>query len=397
MKTLTRPGRRTGAAAAIVTLALVAAACGDGDSDTAASPDATVTVTAAASSDDSDTTGGDATTEQRFFNDASVWNTRADDLAVDPRSDRMLSLAMTRIGWEEKRNGQFVRVVNEVTDPLWINTVEWTVPVVAGGTPTEVTCRQKTCGDGDDTITLDIPEDVDPYPEYDGWYTILDTQNSVAYDLWRARREDDGSISYHYMKKWNLDGSGWQTAGEVSARGSGLPLFAGLIRPAELETGTIDHALAIAVPAPSSDFYVSPASSTDGNGRAASLPIGARIRLKGDVTFRAPRDADGNRITLTADQKRYADALVLALRTYGAIVVERAEVPTLYAQRDVTADLLTGQELQGLTLDDFEVTTVGKKYRYPTPEKVAESAAGTEGATASATADASTTESAGSN
>ncbi|TIC79936.1 hypothetical protein [Nocardioides sp. GY 10127] len=400
-----RPGRRAGAAAALVTLALVAAACGEGDDSSSATADATVTVTAAATgdADSGSSTGGNDTSTQKFFNDASVWNTRADTEATDKSSAKMLELAMTRIGWEEKKTG-LTKVVKKVDDPLWINTTEWTDPVVAGGVATEVTCRQTSCGDGEGSITLDVPEDVDPDPEYDGWYTILDTTNNIAYDLWRARREDDGSISYHYMKIWNLDGSGWQTAGEVGARGSGLPLFAGLIRPAELEAGEIDHALAIAVPAPSSKWYVSPASSTDGNGKNASLPIGARIRLKANVTFKNPVDSNGKKIALTADQKRYADAIVLALRTYGAIVVERAEVPTLFAQRDATD--LEGDELQGLSLDDFEVVKLGKKYRYPTPDKVATNAAATESAaadstdssdTATASATATATDTAGSN
>ncbi len=45
-----------------------------------------------------------------------------------------------------------------------------------------------------------------------------------------------------------------------------------------------------------------------------------------------------------------------------------AEVPTLYAQRDVTADLIQGNELQGLTLDDFEVVQLGQRYPYPPVE-----------------------------
>ena len=112
-----------------------------------------------------------------------------------------------------------------------------------------------------------------------------------------------------------------------------------------------------------------PASSTDGNGDAEAVPEGARIRLKADVVPDRPRDPrTGKLLRFTAQQRRMADAIVLALRTYGAIVVDRAEVPTLYAQRDVTADLIRGNELQGLTLDDFEVVDVGQRYPYPPTE-----------------------------
>lgn len=103
-----------------------------------------------------------------------------------------------------------------------------------------------------------------------------------------------------------------------------------------------------------------PASSTDGNGRPASVPEGARIRLKRDVVLPKPRDPiTGKLIKLTKQQQRMADAIVACLRTYGAIVVDRAAVPTLYAQR-VTDNLIQGNELQGLTLDDFEVLPIGR-------------------------------------
>jgi len=53
------------------------------------------------------------------------------------------------------------------------------------------------------------------------------------------------------------------------------------------------------------------------------------------------------------------------LRTYGAIVVGRAAVPTLYAQRDVTSSMLIGDELQSLRLTDFEVVQLPSELQYP--------------------------------
>ena len=370
--TSTQTTRRAGAARrglsalAVAALTVSLAACGsDSDEESGRSPEAEVTVTAGAAEA---TTDGLPTAEARLFAATSPWNTRVDGEPVDEASSRMINRAQFRVGVVE--DATTVRTVpRRITDPLYINTVSWTVPVVAGGEPTAVVCRQSQCGNGDDTVTLTIPADVDPDPRYDGWFTIVDAGDNVAYDLWRARREDDDSISYHYMKKWALDGPGYQEPGSVGARGSGLPLFAGLIRPGELEAGLIEHALAISVPGPAQNSYVQPASSTDGNGEANSLPEGARIRLKADVVPERPRDPrTGKPIRLTAQQQRMSDAIVLTLRTYGAIVVDRAEVPTLYAQRDVTADLIQGNELQGLTLDDFEVVQLGQRYPYPPVE-----------------------------
>lgn len=357
----------------VATCVLSLAACGgddggngDGRSDAEkAGGSAGPTVTVSPSS------GNLPVPERRFFNNSSPWNARVDALPVDKNSERMIMLARERVGVIEREGNLPPKLERRVVKQgLYINTDRWTTPVVSGGQPTSLVCRQKVCGDGDDTLLLNIPSDVNPDPRYDGWFSVFDTEGQVAYDFWRARREDDGTISYHFMRKWDLDGSGYHAPYIVSARGSGLPLFAGLIRPGELEAGSIEHALAISVPGPAQDYFVQPASSTDGNGRGASLPIGARIRLKADVTLPPPTDPrTGKRIKLTPSQRRLADAIVAALRTYGAIVVDRAAVPTLYAQRDVTANLIRGNELQGLKLEDFEVIELGRRYDYPQHQK----------------------------
>lgn len=359
--------RRTRILAALTTgSALLLAGCGGSDdgADTSTSG-GNVVVTVDPNEADSV-----VVPERRFFNDSSPWNRRIDSARIDPRSDQMIRYAQERVGVTELPNSTVITQRRDLVDSgLYINTFRWTVPVVAGGRPTELVCRQLVCGDGSDTTTLNIPDDVDPDPRFDGWYTVFDTSASVAYDLWRARREDDDTISYNFMRRWDLNGPGYSAPWTEAARGSGLPLFAGLIRPGELQSGEIQHALAISVPGPATGIFVQPASSTDGNGRPASVPEGARIRLKRDVVLPQPRDPDtGKVIKLTKQQQRMADAIVACLRTYGAIVVDRAAVPTLYAQRNVTDRLIQGNELQGLTLDDFEVLPLGQKYHYP-PEQ----------------------------
>lgn len=355
-----------------VVSSVVLAGCGDdgdqADEPNGRTPSSGLTSGTEVTLDPATGEGGIVVTEQRFFSPGSPWNKRADADSIDPNSTRMIEKAKIRVGVCEQDTGNDELRLCErpITEGLYINTEAWTTAVVVGGEPTNVVCRQIKCGDGDDTVVLNIPTDVDPDPRYDGWFTIFDTSHSVAYDLWRARRESDGSISYHFMREWDLNGPGYGAPQAVSARGSGLPLFAGLIGPDELERGLIEHALAISLPGPASNFFVQPASSTDGNGSEQSIPEGARIRLKADVELPRPIDPVTKKpIKLTAQQQRYADAIVAALRTYGAIVVDRAAVPTLYAQRDVTATYLNGNELQGLHLDDFEVLKLGKRHAYP--------------------------------
>ena len=395
------------AQAAVIALVAAAslAACGGDDSKAIDDPDATTTVTATSTilgepedgaletpEETTTTTPTDVPTDgstlavdpitgepvngegvnalgvDRFFNEKSPWNTIAIRMPVRSDSEQLMENAAIRVGVDQDG-----RPVNEIIDDgIYINTRSWTVPVVAGGEPTEIVCRQIQCGEGDDSITLQVPTNIDPDPRYDGWYTIFDTESGIAYDLWRARRENDGTISYHFMKKWDIDGPGYSKPTIVAARGSGLPLFAGLIMPNELRSGQINHALAISVPGPSVGTYIQPASSTDGNGLENSLPEGARIRLRADAIIPAPVDPEsGKPIKLSRAQKAMRDAIQVALRTYGAIVVDRAAVPTLYAQRDVTATLLNGNELQGVDLEDFEVIRYDDDdlYEYPPPEE----------------------------
>jgi len=360
---MTTRRRGTRAVLALVTIgALTLAGCGGDDDTSTKKSDLEVVV----NPDDSTNNEGVAVPERRFFAADSPWNTRIDGAGVDDRSSQMIGLARERVGVVQ-RNGteELVRQRRIVNEGVYINTERWTTAVVAGGEPTKLVCRQIVCGDGADTTTLSIPSDVDPDPRFDGWFTVFDVSKPIAYDLWRARREDDGTISYNFMRQWDLDGSGFQAPQTVSARGSGLPLFAGLIRPKELEAGLINHALAISVPGPAQSVFVEPASSTDGNGRVNSLPEGARIRLKANISVPRPTDPKtGKPIRTTPQQRRMSDAIVAALRTYGAIVVDRAAVPTLYAQRDVTSDMIAGNELSGLHLDDFEVVELGRKHRF---------------------------------
>lgn len=359
--------------AALILAVTMLAACGDDSKPAAADSTAatsTPTPTASASAGEAELDASEAVSERPFFSADSPWNTTIEDGSIDPRSADLLRQAKESVGVIEQPDGR-APVTEYVTGEqgIFVNTTRWTTPVVQGGTSTAMICRQADCGEEPPGGRLPVPADVNPDPRYDGWFSIIDDDGRYVYDLWRGRREANDAISYQYMRRWSLSGPGFGKPHEVSARGSGLPLVGGLIRPGELQAGEINHALAISVPGGATGTFVQPASSTDGNGRTTSLPQGARLRLKSDVMLRRGVDpVTGRRIKLTAQQRRIGDAIVAALRTYGAIVVDRAAVPTLYAQRDATASVMTGNELQGMTLDDFEVMPLGSVYEYPSRE-----------------------------
>jgi hypothetical protein len=287
----------------------------------------------------------------RIFAADSPWNEAVDVLPSAADSAALLALASQPAGGPASGGSG-----------VYVNTTRWTDTLVTdqNGVATRVFCRQVQCGgDAVGLTSLSIPPRVSPDPRFDGWFTVFDTRRNVAYDLWRARRQADGSVSFEYVKKWNLAGSGYQPPYSTGVRGSGLPLFAGLITLADMRSGHIDHALAMSVPGPARGSFVSPASATDGDASPGSLPEGARLRLRPGFVLRGlPRGAN----------RRVVGAILSALTKYGAIVVDRAAVATLYAQRDVAAAYLQGGELQDLHLRDFQVVALPQRIPFPNPQ-----------------------------
>ncbi|MCO5327302.1 MAG: DUF2155 domain-containing protein [Solirubrobacterales bacterium] len=347
-------------------------------SGTALPPTTTTTVTPAitppvSSSLDSTSTGA---VLSRPFSSTSPWNTDVSGEPLDPDSKAMMRRAQKRLAAVEQPNGTVTTEERKITVGLTVNVTRWTVPVFSDNQPGAVSrptvCRQLTCG-SDATTSITIPEDACPDPRFDGWMTVLDTGAHVAYDYWRARCEADGSISYHYVKAWELDGPGFQDPTGVSARGSGLPLFAGLITPQEVESGRIEHALAISVPGAAQRRYVQPASRTDGTGARNSVPEGARLRLRDGA-----EDLLTRKFVRSGTQRETARTIISALQRYGAIIVDRSAAPTMYAQRNADwTDTLPLNLLQDIPLSRFDVVDLPKVHFDPPREGEEQFPAGT--------------------
>ncbi|WP_210494666.1 hypothetical protein [Patulibacter sp. SYSU D01012] len=346
---MSRPSAR--ALTALLTVAALAAVgCGSDDDGAAARPATTVRAGAAAP------TTVDIGGRQPFAT-TSAWNRTIGSLPPAPHSARMIKIASEsplatrdRTSHDRERNNR----------NLYVNTTGWAPGVyrVGTGSTVKMVCRQGACGRKGDPppATLTLPADAVPDPGHDGWLVLVDEQAGIVWDLWRARRGGD-TIAYAFARKWRLTGDGAGplaqngTPRAPSLRGSGLPMLGGLIRPVELRSGTIPHALAIAIPNPRAGRFVRPASTTNGLGSNRSVPEGARLRLRASAVARLQR-----RDELSPG----ATAIVQALMTYGAIVVDRADSPTLYAQRNGDyRTVLRGNDLAAIKLSDFDVLSTG--------------------------------------
>jgi hypothetical protein len=133
-----------------------------------------------------------------------------------------------------------------------------------------------------------IPSAARPAAGPDGHLTIWQPSADRLWELYRARHAADG---------WHADFGGaimhvsespgyytplaWPGAiPEWGATATSLPVIAGTMLMSELQSGTIPHALAIAVPFARAGIFTWPAQRTDGTStEPASIPEGARFRL----------------------------------------------------------------------------------------------------------------------
>lgn len=344
---------------AVAGTTLLLAGCGDDAADRASTPAAGAAATPARTAAGTATDIGGATP----FAASSPWNTPAQSLPRAGRSASMIRLAAEQpVSAADRTRLQRRRSSRN----LAINLTGWAPGVYRAGRgePMTLICRQDPCGRPGHLppATLRLPADLVSDSGHDGWLVIVDEATGTAWDLWRARRVER-TVSFEFVREWALDGTGAGTPVTrepdrvPSVRGSGLPMLAGLIRPEELRAGRIPHTLAMSVPGPAATIFVPPAGTTNGLGPQRSLPQGARIRLKASAYERTTR---------RRARSRGATAVLQALFTYGAIIVDRADAPTLYAQRNADyRGVLAASSLGELGLRDFEVVSLGRVLRDP--------------------------------
>lgn len=378
---------------AVLGATLLLAACGGESEDKTPTPTTTTSTTSRTTT----TTGAPPTTAVDTTQDlgglnpfaaTSPWNTPVQSLERAGRSSTMIRLAAEQPVEPEDQT----RLQRENFRNLAINLTGWAPGVypVGSGEPTTLVCRQSPCGEPGalPPSTLRLPADLVSDSGHDGWIILVDQSTDTVWDLWRSRKVGS-TLSFEFVRKWRLDGDGVGVPASrepnrvPSVRGSGLPLLAGLIRPRELRAGRIPHTLAMAVPGPASSIFVLPAGTTNGLASRQSLPQGARIRLKPSSYRRLQqRRVRSNRIVTIDGRRRRsreiiiqdgrrkrsrgATAVLQALYTYGAIIVDRANSPTLYAQRNADySGLLAANSLSELKLTDFEVVSLGRVYTDP--------------------------------
>ena len=168
------------------------------------------------------------------------------------------------------------------------------------------------------TITIPYTSAYRPSPDSDSSFMVVDQPTGCMYDLQGFNASSMTAVaeaSYHAYT-----GSGGHTSGPAHAGGE-FARAAGLITPADVQKGSIDHALRFAIPG-GGDRYYYPGTRTDGTVQGGP-PQGVRIRLDPAV--------DINSLGLTPFQTMVATAL----QKYGAFNADTSGSFSLYAENPI--------------------------------------------------------------
>jgi hypothetical protein len=258
--------------------------------------------------------------EPNFFSPTSPWN-RPLPADAPPREDSAAYV------------GEMVRQVNE--SGTWINTTDYSTPVyrVGRNQPRTRVTIAPSYGRADPRqqaalAKVPLPGNAQPAAGTDGHLVVWQPSTDSMWEFWQLQRSGGGWIAdsagamrnvssnpgYYDHQAWPGAQTWW------GATATALPLVGGLIRISELESGHIEHALALAIPDAAAS-YVWPAQRSDGENRSpGAIPEG--------TTFRLPASLDVNSLGLPSAARMIAEAA----QKYGMIVRDRSPEVALYAE-----------------------------------------------------------------
>lgn len=314
--------------------------------------------------------------EVPLFSPASAWNQRADAAPVLPESDRQVAeLYRLLLGDTTALPRRAAATPSPYPFPF-VDFDDGSVPIFrAGAGACELRLRTYAGarGSANPKIAVDLGHTVIPAsagpvrpsgPESvyaGGEIVIVDRAASMEWDLWQASTVVDGAsggchgagrvgttiVAAGSVDRFYLAGSGTNPPAFYSARSAGTPLLGGLLLPEDAERGSIDHALAFAVPAlrntnpanpsePFADDVVYPAATTETeriSTSAFAVAAGQRMRLREIVVGEDAIEID---YAFFAPITRM---VLTALRRYGAYAVATAPSLTFFAEDVHTAPL----------------------------------------------------------
>jgi hypothetical protein len=267
----------------------------------------------------------------------NIWNVRVDGLPVDANS----AAYVETIGAQTNFHPDFGAGTWN-GGPIGIPYVD------VAGTQPPVAINFTAYGDESDPgpypVPTDAPIEGGAQSNGDRHVLVLDRDNCVLYELYRAFPQPDGSWNADSAARYDLSSHVLRPDGWTSADAAGLPILPGLVRYDEVALGEIRHAIRFTAPQ-TRRAYVWPARHF-----ASSLtgeqypPMGQRFRLRADfdVSGFAPE----------------IQVILVAMQRYGIILADNGSPWYLSGVPDERWDNNLLRQLRQLQGSDFEAVDV---------------------------------------
>lgn len=252
--------------------------------------------------------GGNATPSWlNPFPATSVWNRPLPkNPRLDPRSKQKVAF--------------FLR--NAVRPNVALHAYATAVTVAGPDAPRySVRCRVYRCKLGRVPIPLGTQAD----PSEDGHLAVWDPAARREWDFWIARYDAaTDTWSTAAGAAMSTDGNGIVPRGQTGGNAANFPLFAGLLRPEEIQQGRIDHVLTFGMPHVAAGKPRCPATHNAGDSRNRdALAEGTRLQLDPKLNVDA--------LPLPDWQK----TIMRALQRYGMLLRDGSGSLVLYAENTV--------------------------------------------------------------
>lgn len=163
--------------------------------------------------------------------------------------------------------------------------------------------------------------------DYDAAMSIIQPDNTHAAEMYRFGTSSSGYTSDTFNLT-DLTGSGVE---QGWLRASGASYLGGLIRKSDLAKGSINHALAMAIP--EGELHMGPMWPADREDGNANTTFSGNIHY--GTYYALPANVPINSLGLSPDGLMVAKAL----QDYGAYVMDRAENTVIYAEPSLDGQL----------------------------------------------------------
>jgi|GEM_PF-759945 len=169
---------------------------------------------------------------------------------------------------------------------------------------------------------------------------VVDRDNWILYELYRAFPQPDGSWNADSGARYDLRSNALRPAGWTSADAAGLPIYPGLVRYDEVASGEITHAIRFTAPRTRRAFVWPARHFASSSDDAARPPMGQRFRLKASV------DLSGYSAPV--------QVILRAMKKYGIILADNGASWYISGAPDERWDNTMLHELDAVRGSDFE-------------------------------------------